>query len=160
MEAVTGIRRGAVAIGLASLLGCASVADRQRPLVEHFASAPLAGQRLPFSDAVRVGDILYLSGQLGTRPDGSLPQGIEAQSRQIMDNIGAVLRRAGLGWRDVFHCTVMLDDIADWPTFNRVYLTYFDPDRLPARSAFGADGLALGARAELECQAFAGAPER
>lgn len=119
--------------------------------------ARAGGFTLPFSAAVRAGDVLYLSGQIGARPDGSLPDGIEAQARQAMDNVGAVLGEAGLGFGDVFHCLVMLADMADWGTFNRVYLDYFEAGRLPARSAFAAAGLALGARVELECKAWAGA---
>lgn len=109
----------------------------------------------PFSEAVQVGEILYLSGQIGVGSDGTLPDGIEAQSRQMMENIGATLKKRGLGWGDVFQCLVMLDDMADWPAFNRVYVPYFIPGKLPARSAFGADGLALGAKVELECKAYA-----
>jgi 2-iminobutanoate/2-iminopropanoate deaminase len=120
--------------------------------------ARAGGFTLPFSAAVRAGEILYLSGQIGARPDGSLPDGIEAQARQAMDNVGAVLGEAGLGYGDVFHCLVMLADMADWGAFNRVYLDYFEAGRLPARSAFAASGLALGARVELECKAWAGAP--
>lgn len=122
-----------------------------------FINSPAAkAVKLPFSQAVRVGDVLYLSGALGNVP-GKLelvPGGIEAEARQTMDNIGALLKENGLTFADVFKCTVMLADMADWPTFNRIYLDYFDPDRLPARSAFGANGLALGARLELECMAY------
>ena len=56
----------------------------------------------------------------------------------------------------MFKCTVMLADMAEWEAFNKIYVTYFKPDRLPARSAFGANGLARGARVELECVAYAG----
>ena len=97
-----------------------------------------------------------MSGAIGITPDGQLPPGIEAQTKQMMDNIAAVLKRAGLGWGDVFKCTVMLDNMADWPAFNRAYVPYFPAGKLPARSAFGADGLALGALVELECMAYAG----
>ena len=100
--------------------------------------------------------MLYLSGQIGNSADGKLPAGIEAQARQTMDNIGAVLKRQGLGWGDVVKCTVMLDNMADWPAFNQVYVTYFPDKKFPARSAFGADGLALGALLEVECWAYAG----
>jgi reactive intermediate/imine deaminase len=113
---------------------------------------------LPFSLAVRVGDVLYLSGALGNVP-GKLelvPGGLEAETRQTMANIGAVLKANGLTLDDVFKCTVMLADMTEWAAFNRVYLSYFKPDRLPARSAFGARGLALGARVELECLAHVG----
>ena len=128
----------------------------ERLMVERIGKPMLRGQRLPFADAVRVGDTLYLSGQVGLRSDGSLPDGVDAQARQTMDNIGGVLKAQGLGWSDVVKCTVMLDDIADWPAFNTVYVTYFPDGQFPARSAFGADGLALGALLELECIAFAG----
>jgi reactive intermediate/imine deaminase len=135
----------------------------QRPTIQHYPpSGPAAeaaragGFTLPFSSAVRVGDILYLSGQIGALEDGSLPDGIEAQARQAMDNVGAVLAEAGLGFGHVFHCLVMLADMADWGAFNRIYLDYFEPDRLPARSAFASSGLALGGRIEIECKAWAG----
>ena len=127
-----------------------------RRSVEHFGHPTLNGQRLPFSDAVRVGDILYLSGQIGIGADGKLPDGIEAQTKQAMHNVGAVLKRAGLGYDRLFHCTAFLADMGDWPAFNKVYLTYFPDGPLPARSAFGANGLALGAKLEIECQAYAG----
>lgn len=121
-----------------------------------FINSPAAkAAKLPFSEAVRVGDILYLSGALGNVP-GKLelvPGGIEAETRQTMENIGTVLRENGLDFADIFKCTVMLADMSKWGDFNRVYLEYFDPNRLPARSAFGANGLALDAQLELECMA-------
>jgi 2-iminobutanoate/2-iminopropanoate deaminase len=81
---------------------------------------------------------------------------MEAEARQTMENIGAVLRENRLSFRDVFKCTVMLADMSKWADFNKVYVSYFDPDRLPARSAFGANGLALGAQVEVECWAYMG----
>lgn len=129
----------------------------QRPAVEHFGKPMLNGQRLPFSSAVRVGDILYLSGAIGRGPDGKPPQGIEAQTRATMDDIGETLKLAGLSHRDLFHCTVFLSDMKNWAAFNQVYMTYFPDGPLPARSAFGANGLALGALLEIECQAYASA---
>ena len=128
---------------------------QDRPQVEHIGEPSINGQRLPFAEAVRVGDMFYLSGQIGNKPDGTLPAGIEAQARQTMDNIGAVLKRSKLGFGDVVKCTVMLDNMADWPAFNKVYVTYFPDGKFPARSAFGADGLALGALLEVECWAYA-----
>jgi 2-iminobutanoate/2-iminopropanoate deaminase len=125
--------------------------------VEHFRRE---GSTAPFSPAVRVGDTLYVSGMIGARPDGTLPDGIEAQTRQTMDNIGAILDMAGSSFADVVRCTVMLEEMADWPAFNSVYVGYFEPGRLPARSAFGADGLALGALVEVECQAYTPAGRR
>lgn len=126
--------------------------------MEFFTSPAAKAAKLPFSQAVRVGDVLYLSGALGNIP-GTLelvPGGMEAQARQTMENIRAVLQDNGLTFRDVFKCTVMLTDMSKWGDFNKIYVTYFDPDRLPARSAFGTNGLALGAEVELECVAYVG----
>jgi len=145
-----------LAIAFATLVLSASANAQTRPAVEHFGKPPLNGQALPFSEAVRVGDTLYLSGQLGIGPDGKLPDGIEAQTKQAMDNVGAILKRAGLGYGDVFHCTAFLSDMKNWPAFNKVYVPYFPAGKMPARSAFGANGLALGALLEIECQAYAG----
>jgi reactive intermediate/imine deaminase len=137
-------------------LMAAAPAVAQRPAVEYMPAPARGDTPRPFSEAVHVGDILYLSGQIGVRGDGTLPEGMEAQARQMMDNIGATLARQKLGWGDVFQCLVMLEDMADWPAFNRVYVPYFPAGKLPARSAFGADGLALGAKVEMECKAYAG----
>ncbi len=109
----------------------------------------------PFSTAVRVGDVLYLSGQIGARSDGTLAGGFEAQARQTMDNIAASLALAGVSMADVFKATIMIADMARWGEFNTIYLEYFNAGRLPARSAFGAHGLALGAEVEVECWAYA-----
>ncbi len=127
-----------------------------RMTVEHLGQPRLDGQALPFSDAVRVGDMLYLSGQIGITPDGKLPDGIDAQTRQMMNNIGAILKRGGVGYDRIIRCTAMLSDMKDWPAFNKIYVGYFPDGPLPARSAFDVDGLALGALVELECTAYAG----
>ena len=125
-----------------------------------FINSPAAqALKLPFSQAVQVGEVLYLSGQIGNRP-GTLELvsgGMETEARQTMENIGVVLKENGLSFADVFKVTVMLADMARWPAFNKVYVTYFDAGRLPARSAFGCNGLALGAQLELECMAYVGA---
>jgi 2-iminobutanoate/2-iminopropanoate deaminase len=123
--------------------------------VQYFQTPEIKGFGLPFSAAVRVGDMLYLSGALGNLP-GTLTLadgGMAGQARQTMENIGAVLRLCGLGFADVVKCTIMLVDMAESGEFNKVYVTYFPPDRLPARSAFGCSGLALGGRLEVECLA-------
>lgn len=111
---------------------------------------------LPFSEAVQAGDTLYLAGQIGAPPGQRevVPGGIDAQSKQAMDNIGDVLKRRGLSHAALVKCTVMLADMADWPAFNKVYATYFKPGAYPARSALGAAGLAYGAKVEVECIAF------
>jgi 2-iminobutanoate/2-iminopropanoate deaminase len=146
----------AIAVGVLIMSSTAEAAEPARPAVEHLGRPNLNGQPLPFSDAVRVGDVLYLSGQLGIGADGKLPEGIEAQTKQALENVGAILRRQRLGYEDVFHCTAMLSDMANWPAMNKVYVTYFPEGKRPARSAFGASGLALGGLIELECQAYAG----
>ena len=107
---------------------------------------------LPFSDAVRVGNLLFLSGSIGAIP-GTLelaPGGIRGETRQTMENIKATLEKYGSSLGEVVKCTVFLADISEWSAMNEVYIEYF-PVKPPARSALGANGLALGARTEIEC---------
>lgn len=124
--------------------------------MEFHRSAEFASAGLPFSESVRVGDVLLLSGCLGNEPGTKklVSGGLEAEAHQTMKNIEHTLKKHGLGFDDVFKCTVMLADMAQWEAFNRIYVSYFKPDRLPARSAFGCNGLALGARLEVECWAY------
>lgn len=106
---------------------------------------------LPFPDGVRVGDLVILSGQIGIRP-GTLelvPGGIEAETRRTFENLKLTLAAHGLSLGDIVRVQVMLADMGEWQRFNQVYLEFF-PDAAPARSAFGATGLALGARVEVE----------
>jgi 2-iminobutanoate/2-iminopropanoate deaminase len=125
--------------------------------VQHYQAPPINGAPAPFSKAVRAGDVLYLSGVIGRNPDGKVPDGIEAQTKAAMDDIGATLKSAGLSYSDVFHCTVFLSDMKTWPAFNKAYVGYFPSGQVPARSALGVNGLALpGALVEIECQAYAG----
>lgn len=118
--------------------------------VEHYSSSP--DMQLPFSDAVRVGDMLYLSGKIGNIPGtGQLAEGgIQGETRQAMENIKAALEKYGSSLDEVVKCTVFLADIAEWGAMNEVYKTYF-PVNPPARSALGSSGLALGSRVEIEC---------
>jgi reactive intermediate/imine deaminase len=123
----------------------------ETPAVEHLNSPAFARMGLPFSEIVRAGDMLYLSGQMGTLP-GSLtlaPGGVRAEAEQALRNIQAALAAHGYRLDQVVKCTVMLADMADWPAFNEVYTQFFKPP-LPARSAFGTNGLALGGRLEIE----------
>ena len=107
-----------------------------------------------FSEVVRVENMLYLSGQLGVNASGSLVTGgVKAETKQVMDNIRAILEKHGSGMDQVVKCTVMLLDIAERPAMSEVYVSYFPKDRMPARSTFGTTGLALGARVEIECMA-------
>ncbi len=109
----------------------------------------------PFSLAVRAGDMVLLSGQMGTDDKGLVPGGFEAQSRKAMDNVADILKGMGLGMNDVVKCTIMLADMSKWADFNKIYAGYFKPGSLPARSAMGVNGLALGGEVEVECVAYA-----
>ena len=121
--------------------------------IEHITPEGVA--RLPvFTPAVRVGDLVFLSGAIGTVPSGELrlvEGGIGPETQATMDNIGSILDAAGLGFEDLVKCTVFLADIADYAAMNEVYLTYFEGIEPPARSAMAASGLALGAKVEIEC---------
>jgi len=107
---------------------------------------------IPLSTAVEADGWIFLSGTLGINPETRTlaPGGITPETQQIMENIKSNLSDLDLSMGDIVKCTVMIDDMADWPAFNAVYKTFFD-GRYPARSAFGADGLALGAVVEVEC---------
>ncbi len=122
--------------------------------VEYIQSETTREMGLPFSDAVRVGNMLYLSGQIGTQPGVMevVPGGIQAETRQVMENIKGFLEANSSSMDRVVKCLVMMADIEEWPAMNEVYVTYFT-DHFPARSAFAGTGLALGARVEIECWA-------
>lgn len=156
--------RVAAAIVAASLLACTTEtvppvtdAASQPPVVQHLNN--IEPWPYPFSAAVRVGDMLYLAGQMGTRmQDGQVSLvegGIEAETRQAMENIKAILAHAGSSMDRVVKCSVMMADMAEWPRMNAIYAEYF-PGPKPARSAWGANGLALNGRVEIECWAVAG----
>lgn len=108
---------------------------------------------LPFSEAVKVDDILYLSGQVGLVPATQklIAGGITAESRQTMENISQVLTAHGYKLNDVVKCTVFLSKMEDFPSFNNVYKEYFKPEHLPARSTVAVSGLAMNAKVEVEC---------
>lgn len=135
--------------------GDATREDAAQAAPKYFPMPPAGGGALPFSEAVQLGNTLYVSGQIGISP-GNLtpaPGGFEAEASRAMENMKAILERHGSSLDQVLKCTVFLADIKDWPAFNVVYRKYFQT-RLPARSALGANGLALGARVEIECIAF------
>jgi reactive intermediate/imine deaminase len=126
--------------------------SQTKPEVEYLTAERMKG--LPFSEAVRVGAMLYLSGQIGV--DGSrklVAGGITAETRQAMENMKAALERYGSSLDHVIKVTVMLADMSEWAEMNGVYVGYFSK-HLPARSSLGANGLALGARVEIECVAI------
>ena len=119
--------------------------------VEVLRSRAVLPEGLPFPDGVRVGNLIVMSGQLGIVP-GTLKLvavGIEAETRHTFENLRLALTAHGLSLSDVVRVQVMLADMSEWQRFNAVYLEFF-PDAAPARSAFGANGLALNARVEIE----------
>jgi len=124
--------------------------------VTFVASEEFKKTNLPFSEAVIVGNTIYLSGQVGSLPHDAMTLaegGIKAEARQALENIKELLERNGASMDDVVKCTVMLADISEWGDFNGEYIKFFPGDK-PARSAFGTSGLALGARVEIECIAI------
>lgn len=106
----------------------------------------------PYSHAVMAeGRFVFFSGQVGTNPEtGQLAEGVEAQTRQVLENIKGLLALAGLDFRHVVKTTVFLHNIADFATLNGVYAEYFN-EAPPARSTFGGLDLPLGALVEIEC---------
>lgn len=106
---------------------------------------------LPFSAAVRVGNLLFVSGQMGTNEKMDLiPGGIEEETRQAFANVKAILERHGSSLDRVVKCTVMMANMGEWPVMNAIYVQHFT-GQLPARSSFGCSALALGGRVEIEC---------
>ena len=109
----------------------------------------------PFSEASIVNGVIYLSGEIGTLPNGKLIEGgITAETRQILVNIKSTLNRMGSSMDDVFKCTCMLSDISEWGEMSAEYVKKIKKDKLPARSAFAGSGLALNAKLEIECMAL------
>ena len=145
--------RVVIFIALTALFTASGAAAQDKEVIQ----APGAPPGLPFSSAVRVGDLLFLSGQVGVRPGTTdlVSGGIEAEMRQTMENIKAVLEYAGSSLDRVVKCTVFLGNLQHYATMNAVYASYF-PVNPPARSTLGANGLALGAAVEIECIALVG----
>jgi 2-iminobutanoate/2-iminopropanoate deaminase len=141
------------ALAGAVLLAACSRAPKPETAATAQYLTPYGPPTRPFSPAVRVGHLLFLSGQIGTAASASgglVRGGISAETRQAMDNIKDVLEKSGSSMDRVVKCTAFLADMKEWDAMNAVYATYF-PGHKPARSAFGATGLALGARVEIEC---------
>ena len=154
-------REDKVVTALAVLMAigsCASPCRQTHPPEIYFLSSPeMEALELPFSEAVRIGSLLYLSGQVGNVPGTTelVPGGIAAETTQALENIKAIVERNGSSLDLVVKCTVFLADISEWQKMNEVYRTYFS-NAPPARSALAASGLALGARVEIECIAVVG----
>lgn len=120
----------------------------------HYVSDNTKKMNLPFSDAVTVDNMVYISGQVGNIPGTFklIKGGIRPEAKQTMENIQSTLAAIDLTMDDIVKCTVFIEDIEEWGIFNEEYVKFF-PNKKPARSALGADGLALGAKVEVECMA-------
>ena len=107
----------------------------------------------PYSQAVELNGTLFISGQIPVNPaTGEMPQGIEAQTRQVLKNIGGILEAAGLSYNDVVKTTVMIASMADFAAMNAVYAEFFTQDK-PARVCFQAAALPKNALVEIEAVA-------
>jgi 2-iminobutanoate/2-iminopropanoate deaminase len=133
---------------IASLLlaGCTS------STIEHYVFPERAALGLPYSDAVRAGDLLFLAGTVGAAPGTRqvVPGGIEAETRQALANIKANLDAHGSSVDRVVKCTVLLADINEFEAMNKVYREFFSGPK-PARTTFAVAALPLGARIEIDC---------
>lgn len=142
-------------ISLFIFVGCTTQTQEISPTESSEIIFHPASWDAPFSEAVQVGNMLYLAGQLGTNADLELVEGgVEAETRQTLENIKEVVERLGSSMDRVVKCTVFMADMSEWPAMNEVYVTYFP--NLPARSAMGGVDLALGASLEIECIAVLG----
>lgn len=108
----------------------------------------------PYSPGVAIGQVVYVSGQLGLPGSGPTPADITAQTRQAMDGVGSVLKAAGLGHEHLVKCHVYLRDMDDYAAMNAAYGSYFR-DRVPARTTVQATALPGGAGLEIACVAHA-----
>jgi len=115
----------------------------------HTDSAPAAIG--PYSQAIRAGDFVFCSGQIGLDPDGGtmVEGGVEAQTRQVLDNLGAVLHAAGLDWANVVKTTIFLSDLGDFQRVNAIYANRFG-EVAPARATVEVSRLPKGALVEID----------
>ena len=147
------MNKSSLLLVLTLCLGCISSTFAGDKADVEFLSDPSSATRdLPFSEAVRAGNLLFLSGQVGLTPGTMqlVAGGIQPETRQTLENIKATLEKYGSSMSRVIKCTVFLADITEWSAMNEVYVEFF-PHNPPARSALGTSGLALGARTEIEC---------
>lgn len=130
------------------LVGCEATVDSGTDV--EWLNAP-GNEGRPFSSAVRVDNLLFVSGAIGYDVEsGALVEGgIQPETKKTLENIAETLEMFGSSMDKVVKCTVFLADIDEWGAMNEIYVTFF-PNK-PARSALGANGLALGARTEIEC---------
>ena len=143
-------------ITLCQFFGCtqdSTYNEKDLKKVEYLQSESHRKSDAPYSQAVRVGDMLYLSGVIGSKPGepGLVAGGIKPETRQAMENVKTLLETYGSSLDEVVKCMCMLGDIADYSDMNEVYKKFF-PENRPARSTFAVD-LPIGAKIEIECMA-------
>ena len=133
--------------------GCSTQTNND---AEYFVSDKSKELNFPFSDASIVGNIIYVSGQVGSEPGTReiVEGGIAAETLQTLNNINMILNDLGSNSDKIFKCLCMLEDINDYTEMNKAYTMFFNNrDSLPSRSTFAGSGLALGAKIEIECWA-------
>ena len=144
------LSRGSLALVVLLAAGCSSSKPATQPkpasVVPEFVVPSLRNS--PFSPVVKVGNTLYVSGQLGT---GAGQGGVGAETTAALTRISQLLKQAGSSMERVAKCTVMLDDMKQWNAMNEAYIAFFPADKRPARSSFGATALAQGGHVEIEC---------
>lgn len=134
------------------LLAGSSMLYAAEPHSIEYLSSPNSAANLPFSDAVRVGNMLYVSGKIGTLPGTRTlaPGGTKEETRQAMENIKTSLETHGYAMKDIVKCTAILTDMSEFATFNQAYISFLTKP-YPARTSLGAASLSLGAQVEIEC---------
>ena len=130
-------------------LTVASSAFAQTPRTYYGARTPADASLPPFSQAVLVGNTLYLSGMIGLLPDRTVPADVDAEARRVLDAVKAALAQAGMTMDDLATMTIYCSDVKHYDAFNKVYRTYFTKE-FPARAFIGSGALLYGARFELQ----------
>jgi 2-iminobutanoate/2-iminopropanoate deaminase len=144
----------AAAASAITLSGCTAARSPAATSARPEVLVPRQGTN-PFSGVIRVGNLLFVAGQLGTDERGLVSGGIGPETAAAMTNISRLLTQAGSSMDRVAKCTVFLSDMGQWAAMNEAYMKFF-PTNPPARSSFGVTALALGGHVEIECIAAGG----
>jgi len=144
------MKRTLIVFGVAAVLSLAASAGGEKKIERRAINLPGRAAELPFSDAVQVGDTLYLSGTIGLDPKtGKPPESVEDEARLVLDSMQATLAAAGMTMDDLVTVTVHCPDVSLWQRFNSVYRGYFKKE-FPARAFVGSGPLLFGARFEVQ----------
>lgn len=138
-------------LGIGVLLSMATVeAQKNAPSNKKYINLPTERQKPPYSDAVRVGDTLYLSGHIGTDKDNKVPDTAEGEARLVMQQFEATLKAAGMGLEDLVYVQVFCSDVSHFAAWNSVYRGLFKDGQYPARAFIGSGKLLFDARFEIQ----------